>query len=128
MDGSPKSRRAFRLRVVDVALAAVAVLGFFWMPGATLRGKVMLGTFATACVLGIMLRWGWLLPSTCGTFLLLLIFQPFLRGYSHGPEESLQHEFVIPAICAAVVAAMQVGSFVISKTFLRGEASDDRNE
>jgi hypothetical protein len=103
-------------KVVDVAFAALAILCLCAIPTISpLFGKLMLASWAAVCVAGIVFRWGWLVPSTMGTFLLLQMFQPFLRGYSHSQYESLQHDLIFPTVFAVFVAALQLGCSWVSE-------------
>lgn len=110
------ANRSPGLRFVDVVYAGLALLSFcaiFTVP--SLFWKMMTGYWAVACVAGLVLRWGWLLPSTLGTFVAIASFQPFLNGYTHTYEENVWHDLIYPTICAGIVATLQIAFAWLTK-------------
>src|SRR5262245_52268753 len=112
-------RQGFRPRVVDAAFTLFA-LGFVTaiptIPAAL--GKVLFASLAAACITGLILRWGWLLPATFIGFLAVQVLQ---TGYAHTPEEAVWQDLIYPTIGAAIAAALQVAFSGLFQT-----ASDER--
>ena len=108
-----------RLTVAELAFVVLALLCFSLIPAIeSTLAKAILGSWIVVCTVGVIFRWGLLIPITLGTFLVLTWCDPF-RSYSHGPEEDVQYRLIIPTICATLAAALQIAFSCIAQACRR---------